>query len=861
MEYCQLSDLAQLMKKRTQLQTFPETADIFRRYPLPVVGGLHEVMVRHFMKQIASALEYLHARNLVHRDIKPQNLLLNPSPQFMCKQRPEDVPLAASNHSLVPAVGVDSLPMLKIADFGFARHLPKADLADTLCGSPLYMAPEILRYEKYDSKADLWSVGAVAYEMMVAKPPFRASNHVDLSRKIETSNDIVQFPAGLDISNEMKRTIRALLKRRPTERQSFEDFFNCELVKGPIPGLHPDDIPRTANMPIPAPSVSELSRRMQKQAIDDPAQDRSTSNTPSYRASQEPILRRPSAAPRKADSPLPNTAEQPKRPSAGMIQKQLSTRDTASRPPSSHESRRPVMVPSATAPNRRDLHYGTSAPSAAIAMERRRSSRGTYSPSTSAPKEAYHVDQTKRLSNERALREARERTAHDITFEKEYVMVEKRSVEVNAFADEIAQGADQQNRCPTGMMRRATTQGIPTSIGGAQPANPSNALQTMTGRRPDALHARQASYERRYGPNTTAATNMLTKALNMANVRLFGALGTSPPFGRGNSPPIGYINYPTYPSPPASLGVADAKDVPVDEDMKVVKIVEEAASRSDVVYGFAEVKYRQLLPATPSQNDALGIQQIGTLENKQGSTSTDTEDQDLTQVAIVAVAEEARVLYIKALATLAKCMDLAGVWWAQQQRANSADRLSPDKAAEAKSNAVMAVRRMNLVVQWVRERFNECLEKSEVVGRRLVEAQKQLPPDHPGHPNNHPPVPGTDAAGSAGGLGMSAQHVHLTSGVTAEKLMYDRAVEMSRAAAVNELVGEELEDCKRSYMTAVHLLEAVLEGDDEPLLPRMSSAGGAKGKTNDELVNGLGSEDRKTVLKSEFDSRTQAMYL
>lgn len=46
------------------------------------------------------------------------------------------------------------------------------------------MAPEILRYEKYDAKADLWSVGAVLYEMSVGKPPFRAQNHIDLLRKV-----------------------------------------------------------------------------------------------------------------------------------------------------------------------------------------------------------------------------------------------------------------------------------------------------------------------------------------------------------------------------------------------------------------------------------------------------------------------------------------------------------------------------------------------------------------------------------------------------------------------------------------------------------------------------------------------------
>jgi serine/threonine-protein kinase ULK2 len=50
------------------------------------------------------------------------------------------------------------------------------------------MAPEILRYEKYDAKADLWSVGAVLYEMSVGKPPFRAQNHIELLRKVRVKS-------------------------------------------------------------------------------------------------------------------------------------------------------------------------------------------------------------------------------------------------------------------------------------------------------------------------------------------------------------------------------------------------------------------------------------------------------------------------------------------------------------------------------------------------------------------------------------------------------------------------------------------------------------------------------------------------
>lgn len=60
-------------------------------------------------------------------------------------------------------------------------------LAETLCGSPLYMAPEILKFYKYDSKADLWSVGTVLYELVVGRPPFNGINHVQLLHNIERS--------------------------------------------------------------------------------------------------------------------------------------------------------------------------------------------------------------------------------------------------------------------------------------------------------------------------------------------------------------------------------------------------------------------------------------------------------------------------------------------------------------------------------------------------------------------------------------------------------------------------------------------------------------------------------------------------
>ena len=112
------------------------------------------------------------------------------------------------------------------------------------------MAPEILSYQKYDSKADLWSVGAVLYEMAVGKPPFRAQNHIELLKKIDNSKGI-KFPdedpamharaqaRGEELKPvppDIKTLIRSLLKRVPAERSSFDEFFtSTAMVKSKFP--------------------------------------------------------------------------------------------------------------------------------------------------------------------------------------------------------------------------------------------------------------------------------------------------------------------------------------------------------------------------------------------------------------------------------------------------------------------------------------------------------------------------------------------------------------------------------------------------------------------------------------------------
>ncbi|KAF4630328.1 hypothetical protein G7Y89_g7812 [Cudoniella acicularis] len=821
MEYCELGDLSYFIKKRDKLQDNPALRDMVRKYPMPPAGGLNEVLVRHFLKQLASAMEFLRDRNYIHRDVKPQNLLLLPSPQYTANAPVKTNIMEASAQALVPMVGLTSLPMLKIADFGFARSLPSTSLAETLCGSPLYMAPEILRYEKYDAKADLWSVGTVLYEMVTGKPPFRATNHVELLRKIEQSEDQIKFPRDAVISPEMKELVRLLLKRKPVERIQFDRFFNHRVVVDPIPNLVGDDRPR------------EIRKS-------DDAQISRTFSTRS-KESQRPLTAKP---PVQSSDPIDGKAPPSPRSPKVESARQLSGTPPRDNRPGSYDqkynqTRRPSLQQAVTTPNPDTLKTSPS----------QSATKGTTK--IKLPSRQASTDQVLKQGQQgedSQMIKARAEAEQAVRDAREYVLVEKRAVEVNAFADEMAanpslQSGQKSGPRQSGPIRRTTTQGAPTSPTGAVPSSPSRAVQIAQGKsRPETVPQGQTSFGKSYGsPSTTSA---IAKALHGASVRVFG-VGWSPHLiGKGMSPPQLYSPFPAYPTPHGTIGLlGDGRpSVPIDEDQKAVNIIEESATRSDVVYGFAEVKYKQLVPLAPSMDHGLG----GPAPEK--ASDLIHEDEGLTVEAVVALSEEALVLYVKALSLLAKSMDIAGAWWTRKTRG---EVLSGGHRHESATSAA-AGNRINSAVQWVRSRFNEVLEKAEIVRLKLIEAQKQLPEDHPGHPSNH-----TSASRIAGAS--STDGVVLSSGISAEKLMYDRALEMSRSAAINEIANEDLPGCEISYITAIRMLEAVLENDEEPLPSRRRSSSLREqvDSDSDGSINGIKVEDRQAVQKVVSMIRTR----
>uniref|UniRef100_A0A8D9FJ15 Serine/threonine-protein kinase unc-51 n=1 Tax=Cacopsylla melanoneura TaxID=428564 RepID=A0A8D9FJ15_9HEMI len=189
-------------------------------------GTLSEDTIRIFLKQIVQALKAFQVKGIVHRDLKPQNILLSHS---YGKQYPQPQHIK-----------------LKIADFGFARFLQDGVMAATLCGSPMYMAPEVLMSMKYDAKADLYSVGTIVFQCLTGKAPFIANSPPQLKQYYEKNLILVpKVPVGT--SSELKELLLGLLKRNATDRLSFEQLFTHPFLAPLLPpqSLLPLNDPQT----------------------------------------------------------------------------------------------------------------------------------------------------------------------------------------------------------------------------------------------------------------------------------------------------------------------------------------------------------------------------------------------------------------------------------------------------------------------------------------------------------------------------------------------------------------------------------------------------------------------------------------
>ena len=184
---------------------------------------LNEFFIQKILKQIAPALEFMHSKNIIHRDIKLENILLNfNNYPNIPKNGKAPQGLKFSEKSLNKDFSA------KITGLNFSKDLIQDNMGSTILGSPLYMSPDMVeKYEKksdkkYNTSADLWSLGVITYELLTGNTPFIGMEVNELFQNIEKG--IYTLPNKLKPSIEIISLINGLLQYYPEKRLTWEQI-------------------------------------------------------------------------------------------------------------------------------------------------------------------------------------------------------------------------------------------------------------------------------------------------------------------------------------------------------------------------------------------------------------------------------------------------------------------------------------------------------------------------------------------------------------------------------------------------------------------------------------------------------------
>uniref|UniRef100_A0ABD2XEI8 cGMP-dependent protein kinase n=1 Tax=Trichogramma kaykai TaxID=54128 RepID=A0ABD2XEI8_9HYME len=162
-------------------------------------GHFDDATTRFYTACVVDAFEYLHSRNIIYRDLKPENLLL------------------------------DSQGYVKLVDFGFAKRLENGRKTWTFCGTPEYVAPEIILNKGHDVSADVWSLGVLMFELLTGTPPFTGSDPMKTYNMILKGIDSVEFPRM--ITRNASYLIKRLCRDNPAERLGYQKGGIREIQK------------------------------------------------------------------------------------------------------------------------------------------------------------------------------------------------------------------------------------------------------------------------------------------------------------------------------------------------------------------------------------------------------------------------------------------------------------------------------------------------------------------------------------------------------------------------------------------------------------------------------------------------------
>ena len=183
---------------------FEDDNNFYLVMPLASKGQLYRVLKKfrkfdertaaQILRETISALSYLHSFNppIIHRDIKPENLLLNEGGRIL------------------------------LADYGWSNFNMEGDVRKTFCGTPEYIAPEMLLKKGHDTRVDIWSIGILMFELLSGYSPFVAKSNQELYQNIRRLK--IQWPK--DMPPLAKNLITKILKLNPLDRPSFEEILD-----------------------------------------------------------------------------------------------------------------------------------------------------------------------------------------------------------------------------------------------------------------------------------------------------------------------------------------------------------------------------------------------------------------------------------------------------------------------------------------------------------------------------------------------------------------------------------------------------------------------------------------------------------
>ena len=184
---------------------------------------LNELYIQKIMKQITAGLEFMHLNKIIHRDIKLENILIN----F------DKYPNLAIKGKLPPKVKYENISLsdsftIKIADLGFSKNIEVSNITATVLGTPINMSPDIVNNyvsdetKSYNTSVDLWSLGAITYELLTGKQAFSGSQFQEVFKQIMEGK--YTLPSSMVVSVEIISFINGLLQFYPEKRLNWEQI-------------------------------------------------------------------------------------------------------------------------------------------------------------------------------------------------------------------------------------------------------------------------------------------------------------------------------------------------------------------------------------------------------------------------------------------------------------------------------------------------------------------------------------------------------------------------------------------------------------------------------------------------------------